>query len=87
MNTMPIKSQEPKPLKAVDTNDWSFREMLLCNIIPLVEQMIEKEKQHIEWLKSRKTEEEIVEESQHLLDHYYHRLKEYIECAQRLAKY
>ena len=54
------------------------------DIIPFVERMIEKEKEHLYWLESKKAPQEFIERSKWHLNHFRQRHKEYIEYAEGL---
>ena len=62
----------------------SFKEQMKQDIIPFVERMIEKEKEHLYWLESKKAPQEFIERSKWHLNHFRQRHKEYIEYAEGL---
>ena len=85
---MPKNSNtEPMP-QCVQTDVsgcFSFNEQMKQDIIPFVERMIEKEKQHLYWLESKNAPKEFIEKSKWYLNHFRKRHKEYIEYADSLS--
>lgn len=65
-------------------NEVAFKEQMKQDIIPFVERMIEKEKEHLYWLESKKAPQEFIERSKWHLNHFRQRHKEYIEYAEGL---
>ena len=63
----------------------SFKEQIKQGIIPFVETMIEKEKEHLYWLESKKAPKEFIKRSKWHLNHFRQRHKEYIEYANSLS--
>ena len=57
---------------------------MINDIIPFVERMIEKEKEHLYWLESKNAPKEFIERSKWHLNHFRQRHKEYIEYADGL---
>lgn len=78
--------QDQKPLLNIAdvSGSLSFKEQMKQNIIPFVERMIEKEKQHLYWLESKNAPKEFIEKSKWYLNHFRQRHKEYIEYADGL---
>ena len=62
----------------------SFKEQMINDIIPFVERMIEKEKEHLHWLESKIAPKEFIDRSKWYLNHFRQRHKEYIEYADGL---
>ena len=62
----------------------SFKEKMKQDIIPFVERMIEKEKEHLYWLESKIAPKEFIERSEWHLSHFRQWHKEYIEYADGL---
>ena len=61
-----------------------FVQTMLETLLPSVKSMLEKEKEHIEWLKKSETKfplsfKEQIEEAQYQIDHLTNRQKEYEE--------
>lgn len=69
---------QPSCLGAV-SGSLSFKEQMKQDIIPFVERMIEKEKEHICWLESKKAPQEFIERSKWHLNHFRQTHKEYID--------
>lgn len=63
----------------------SFKEQIINDIIPFVERMIEKEKEHLYWLENKNAPKEFIEKSKLYLSHFRQRHKEYIEYADGLS--
>lgn len=61
-----------------------FKEQMINDIIPFVEKMIEKEKNHLYWLESKNAPKEFIEKSKSHLNHFRQRHKEYIEYLEAL---
>jgi hypothetical protein len=57
---------------------------MVNDIIPFVERMIEKEKNHLYWLESVKAPKEFIERSEWQLNHFRQIHKEYIDYADGL---
>ena len=62
----------------------SFKEQMVNDIIPFVEKMIEKEKQHLYWLEIKHAPKEFIEKSKIHLNNFEQRHKEYIDYATSL---
>lgn len=75
---------QPSCLGAV-SGRLSFKEQMKQDIIPFVERMIEKEKEHLNWLIDNNAPKDIIETSQRYLSHFRQRHKEYIEYADGLS--
>ena len=69
---------QPSCLGAV-SGSLSFKEQMINDIIPFVERMIKKEKEHLYWLESKNAPKEFIERSKWYLNHFRQRHKEYIE--------
>ena len=54
-----------------------FKEKMKQNIIPIVWQMAEKEKEHLNWLIDNNAPQEMIETSRNYLSHFRQRHKEY----------
>jgi len=78
-------SRKPALNKPVVSGSLSFKEQMVNDIIPFVETMIEKEKNHLYWLESKKAPKEFIERSKWHLNHFRQRHKEYIEYAEGLS--
>ena len=76
-------SRKPALNKPV-SGSLSFKEQMINDIIPFVERMIEKEKEHLYWLESKNAPKEFIERSEWHLNHFRQRYKEYIEYADGL---
>ncbi len=70
--------------KSVANNRLSFKEQMKQNIIPRVQEMAEKEKEHLNWLIDNNAPKNMIETSQHYLSHFKQRYKEYIEYVNKL---
>ena len=77
-------SRKPALNKPVVSGSLSFKEQMINDIIPFVERMIEKEKEHLYWLESKNAPKEFIERSEWRLNHFRQRRKEYIEYADGL---
>jgi CTP:phosphocholine cytidylyltransferase-like protein len=77
-------SRKPALNKPVVSGSLSFKEQMVNDIIPFVERMIEKEKNHLYWLESVKAPKEFIERSEWHLNHFRQRHKEYIDYADGL---
>jgi hypothetical protein len=62
----------------------TFKEKLVNEILPFVEKMIEKEKNHLYWLEKNNAPSVFIERSKLHLDHFRQRHKGYIEYAEKL---
>lgn len=76
------KSSIDKPVIKLNT---SFKEQMVNDIIPFVEKMIEKERNHLYWLESKKAPQSFIEKSKRYLNHFMQRHKEYIQYVNRLS--
>jgi hypothetical protein len=77
-------SRKPALKKPVVSCSLSFKDQMVNDIIPFVERMIEKEKNHLYWLESKNAPKEFIERSKWHLNHFRQRHKEYIEYADGL---
>ena len=77
-------SRKPALNKPVVSGSLSFKEQMVNNIIPFVERMIEKEKNHLYLLESKNAPKEFIERSKWHLKHFRQKHKEYIEYADGL---
>jgi CTP:phosphocholine cytidylyltransferase-like protein len=77
-------SRKPALNKPVVSGSLSFKEQMVNDIIPFVERMIEKEKNHLYWLESVKAPKEFIERSEWHLNHFRQIHKEYIDYADGL---
>ena len=78
-------SRKPALNKPVVSGSLSFKEQMKQDVIPFVERIIEKEKEHLYWLESKKAPQEFIERSKWHLNHFRQRHKEYIEYADGLS--
>ena len=78
-------SRKPALNKPVVSGSLSFKEQMINDIIPFVERMVEKEKEHLYWLESKNAPKEFIERSKWYLNHFRQRYKEYIEYAEGLS--
>lgn len=66
----------------------SFKEQLQMNVIPSIDRMIGKEREHLRWLETQMGKSvvviEFVNTSKKVLSHLEQRLIEYIDYAKRL---
>lgn len=76
--------RKPLLVKPVVSGSLSFKEQMKQDIIPRVWQMVEKEKEHLNWLIDNNAPKEMVEISRKYLSHFRRRHKEYIEYADGL---
>lgn len=76
--TIPTLSQ------ATVSGSLSFNEKMKQDIIPIVWQMAEKEKDHLNWLIDNNAPKDIIETSRRCLNNFRQRHKEYIEYADGL---
>lgn len=76
--------ENPHLHKTDVSSSVSFKEKMKQDIIPFVERMIEKEKEHLYWLESKNAPKEFIERSEWHLSHFRQRHKEYIEYADGL---
>ena len=75
---------EAKLLAYLNKTNLTFKQQLEMDFIPTIEQMVEKERLHLQWLKSQNAKKEFIENSAFFLNHYRNRLKEYQEYASKL---
>lgn len=75
---------EAKLLAYLNKTNLTFKQQLEMDFIPSIEQMVEKERLHLQWLKSQNAKKEFIENSAFFLNHYRKRLKEYQEYAKKL---
>lgn len=80
----PNKLRQPALQQCNVSGSLSFKEQMVNDIIPFVEKMIEKEKEHLYWLESKNAPKEFIERSKWHLNHFRQRHKEYIEYAEGL---
>lgn len=86
METKLDNTSEPQhDAKLPVSGSLSFKEQMVNDIIPFVERMIEKEKEHLYWLESKNAPKEFIERSKLHLNHFRQRHKEYIEYAESLS--
>jgi hypothetical protein len=81
---MSIEQENPASCQTAVSGSLSFKEQMINDIIPFVERMIEKEKEHLHWLESKNAPKEFIERSKWYLNHFRQRHKEYIEYADGL---
>jgi CTP:phosphocholine cytidylyltransferase-like protein len=81
---MSNKVTTPASCQTAVSGSISFKEQMKQDIIPFVERMIEKEKQHLYWLERKNAPKEFIERSKLHLNHFRQRHKEYIEYADGL---
>ena len=80
-----VKPRQPHLPQTNVSGSLSFKEQMINDIIPFVERMIEKEKEHLYWLESKNAPKEFIERSKWYLNHFRQRYKEYIEYAEGLS--
>ena len=56
-----------------------MKQLVVLNVLPHIERMIEKEEQHLCWLESKDAPKEIIENSKSFLNHLQQRYKEYVD--------
>ena len=78
-------ARQPRLQQPVVSGSLSFKEQMINDIIPFVERMIEKEKEHLYWLESKKAPKEFIKRSKWHLNHFRQRHKEYIEYVEGLS--
>jgi hypothetical protein len=81
---MSIEQENPASCQTAVSGSLSFKEQMINDIIPFVERMIEKEKEHLHWLESKNAPKEFIERSKWYLNHFRQRHKDYIEYADGL---
>lgn len=81
----PNKLRQPALKQCNVSGSLSFKEQMKQDIIPFVERMIEKEKQHLYWLEGKNAPKEFIEKSKLYLNHFRQRHKEYIEYADSVS--
>jgi hypothetical protein len=62
----------------------SFKEQLINDFIPRIEEMAKKEKEHLFWLIDKHAPIDFIQLSQKYYNHFTQRIKEYQEYAERL---
>lgn len=72
-----LKKEEKQCAISVVSSSLSFKEQIKQDIIPIVWQMAEKEKEHLNWLIDNNAPKEMIETSRKYLSHYRQRHKEY----------
>lgn len=77
--------QNPPLQQTAVSGSLPFTEQMINDIIPFVERLIEKEKQHLYWLENKNAPKEFIERSKLYLNHFRQRHKEYIEYADGLS--
>ena len=78
-------ARQPRLQQPVVSGSLSFKDQMVNDIIPFVERMIEKEKNHLYWLERKNAPKEFIERSKWYLNHFRQRHKEYIEYAEGLS--
>jgi len=78
-------THQPRLRQTCVSGSLSFKEQMVNDIIPFVEIMIEKEKNHLYWLESKNAPKELIKSSKWHLNHFRQRHKEYIEYAEGLT--
>ena len=76
---------KPASCQTAVSGSLSFKEQMINDIIPFIERMIEKQKEHLYWLESKNAPKEFIEKSKLYLNHFRQRHKEYIEYADGLS--
>lgn len=79
-----IFSRNTGSAKPVVDNSLTFKERLVNDMIPFIEGMIEKEKNHLDWLESKNADKKFIKRSKRDLDHLRQRHREYVEYAEGL---
>lgn len=82
--TLKASNDESKLLLS-GSGSLSFKEQMEQSIIPRVWQMVEKEKEHLNWLKDNNAPKEFIETSEKHLIHFQQRCKVYIEYVEGLS--
>ena len=82
---MSNEALNPASCQAAVSGSLSFKEQMVNEIIPFVERMIEKEKNHLDWLEKNNAPKEFIERSKWHLNQFRYRHKEYIEYAEGLS--
>ncbi len=75
---------EARLLAYLNKTDLTFKQQLEMDFIPAIEQMVEKERLHLQYLLSKNADKKMIESSKNWLQHYKSRLKEYQEYAKGL---
>jgi hypothetical protein len=78
-------ARQPRFRQTCVSGSLSFKEQMVNDIIPFVERMIEKEKNHLYWLEKNNAPKEFIERSKWHLNQFRYRHKEYIEYAEGLS--
>lgn len=79
--------RKPLLVKPVISGSPSFKEQLLNDFIPRIEEMKEKERLHLHWLIDNDAPLEFIQKSQETQLHFVQRIKEYQEYAECLQDY
>jgi len=83
-----ITTSSPAFAKPLVVGSLSFKEELQLNIIPAIDKMIGKEREHLKWLESQRKKVFIAEafiiKSKAVLSHLEERLIDYIQYAKKL---
>jgi transcriptional regulator with XRE-family HTH domain len=72
------------PAKPLVSASPSFKEHLINDLIPRIEAMAKKEKEHLHWLVDHDAPMDFIQLSQKYYKHFTQRIKEYQEYAERL---
>ena len=76
--------RKPLLVKPVVSGSPSFKEQLLNDFIPRIEEMKEKERLHLHYLIDNDAPMDFIQLSQKYYNHFSQRIKEYKEYAERL---
>lgn len=71
-------------VKPVVSGSPSFKEQLINDFIPRIEELKEKERLHLHWLIDNEAPIYFIQLSQKYYNHFSQRIKEYQEYAERL---
>ena len=77
-------SRKPLLVKPVVSGSPSFKEQLITDLIPRIEDMKEKERLHLHWLIDNDAPVDFINLSQKYYNHFSQRITEYREYAERL---
>ena len=83
-NKSSTKAQKQALRKTDVSGSPSFKEQLLNDFIPRIEEMKEKERKHLHWLIDNDAPSDFITLSQKYYNHFTQRIKEYKEYAERI---
>ena len=84
MGNSSLENNQPDLQQTDISGSPSFKEQLLNDFIPRIEEMKEKERKHLHWLIDNDAPSDFITLSQKYYNHFTQRIKEYKEYAERL---